>query len=130
MAKTPTALTLLASQSVAANGSVNSAVIDLRAQDGGQIRLAITNGTTGPGAQCVGRVFVARNQGSAPAAAAEGVGNDDWKQVDEFGGGLVASAKTRRTYTFGPEVSFVYVSFSDHTSQPVTVEATGDAYAY
>lgn len=130
MAKAITALTLLASQSLSAGSSVNSAVIDLTGADGGQIRLAITNGGTGPTAQCIGRVFVARKQGSVPTAAAEGTGNDDWKQVDEFGGGTTASDKTRRTYTFGPEVAYIYVSFGDNTAQAVTVEATGDAYNF
>lgn len=130
MAKTQTALAPLASQSVAAGGTVRSAVVDVRGQDGGQLRIAITNGGTGPTTQCVARVLAARTQGSAPAAAAEGTGDDDWKQVDEIGGGLVANAKTRRPYTFGPEAAFLCVEFTGHTGQAITAEVTGDAYVY
>lgn len=130
MAKTLTALAPLASQSLAAGGTVRSAVIDVRGQDGGQLRVAITNGATGPTTQCVARVLAARTQGSAPAAAAEGTGNDDWKQVDEIGGGLVANDKTRRPFTFGQEYAFLCVEFTGNTGQGVTVEVTGDTFVY
>ena len=75
--------------------------------------------------------------GNNPSAdiASESTGNiaagdDAWKQVYVQGGGTTASASTRGTYTFGPEVAYVEVEFTGNTGQAVTVECTGDSYAY
>ena len=64
------------------------------------------------------------------AAAAEGTGDTDWKQVYAIGSGLTANAKTRGAYRFGPEVQFAYVEFTGNTGQSVTVEAGSTVYAY
>ena len=129
MAKTVTGAVLVSSQSNAA-GATTRGRLDVSAADGGMIRWRMTNGASGPTAQCVARVLVARKQASMPAAAAEGTGDDDWKQVLEQGGGTTASASTRGSYRFGPDVAYVEIEFTGNTGQPVTVECTGDSYAY
>lgn len=129
MAKTITGAVLVSSASNGA-GSTTRGRLDVSAADGGEIRWRITNGGTGPTVQCEARILVARKQASMPAAAAEGTGDDAWKQVYVQGGGTTASASTRGTYTFGPEVAYVEVEFTGNTGQAVTVECTGDSYAY
>lgn len=47
-----------------------------------------------------------------------------------MGGGTTASASTRSAYVFGPEVAYVQIEFTGNTGQAVTVECTGDTYAY
>ena len=129
MAKTITGQVLVSSASNGA-GSTTRGRLDVSAADGGEIRWRITNGGTGPTVQCEARILVARKQASMPAAAAEGTGDDAWKQVYVGGGGTTASASTRGTYTFGPEVAYVEIEFTGNTGQAVTVECTGDSYAY
>ncbi|MCL4695443.1 MAG: hypothetical protein KJ023_00050 [Burkholderiaceae bacterium] len=129
MAKTITAAVLVTSASNSA-GSTTRGRLDCSAADGGQIRWRITNGGTGPTVQCEARIMVARKQASMPAAAAEGTGDDAWKQVFVMGGGTTASASTRGSYTFGPEVAYVQIEFTGNTGQAVTVECTGDSYSY
>ena len=129
MAKTLTGAVLVSSTTNAA-GSTTRGRLDVSAADGGEIRWRMTNGGTGPTTQCEARIMVARKQGSMPSAAAEGTGDDDWKQVYVQGGGVTASAKTRGVYTFGPETAYVQVEFTGNTGQAVTVECTGDSYAY
>ena len=129
MAKTITAAVLVTSASNSA-GSTTRGRLDCSAADGGQIRWRITNGGTGPTVQCEARIMIARKQASMPAAAAEGTGDDAWKQVFVMGGGTTASASTRGSYTFGPEVAYVQIEFTGNTGQSVTVECTGDTYAY
>ena len=129
MAKTITAAVLVTSASNSA-GSTTRGRLDCSAADGGQIRWRITNGGTGPTVQCEARIMIARKQASMPAAAAEGTGDDAWKQVFVMGGGTTASASTRGSYTFGPEVAYVQIEFTGNTGQSVTVECTGDSYAY
>jgi hypothetical protein len=103
--------------------------VDLSAADGGIVTLRMTNGGTGPTAQCVARVLVAHSS-SHPAAASEGTGDGDWKQVLEIGGGTTASASTRGVYRFGPEVQHLEVEFTGNTGQSVTVEAHVTHFAY
>lgn len=129
MAKTITAAELVASASNAA-GATTRGRLDVSAADGGEIRWRITNGGTGPTVQCEARVLVARKQGSMPAAAAEGAGSDDWKLVYVQGGGTTANASSRGRFTFGPEIAYVQIEFTGNTGQSVTVECTGDSYAY
>lgn len=129
MAKTITGAVLVSSASNGA-GSTTRGRLDVSAADGGEIRWRITNGGTGPTVQCEARIMLARKQASMPAAAAEGTGDDAWKQVYVQGGGTTASASTRGTYTFGPEVAYVEVEFTGNTGQAVTVECTGDSYSY
>ncbi len=129
MAKTLTAAALVSSASNAA-GSTTRGRLDCSAADGGMIRWRITNGGTGPTAQCEARVLMARKGSAMPSAASEGTGDDAWKIVYVQGGGTVASASTRGSYTFGPEVAYLEIEFTGNTGQAVTVECTGDTYAY
>lgn len=127
MAKTITAAVLVASAANTA-GSTTRGMLDVSAADGGMIRWRMTNGGTGPTVQCTAKILVARKQGSAPSAAAEGTGNDDWKQVYEQGGSTTANASTRGSYRFGPEIAYIEIEFTGNTGQSVTVECTGDSY--
>lgn len=129
MAKTITGQVLVSSASNGA-GSTTRGRLDVSAADGGEIRWRITNGATGPATQCEARIMVARKQASMPSAAAEGTGDDAWKQVYVMGGGTTASASARGVYRFGPEVAYVQIEFVGNTGQAVTVECTGDSYAY
>lgn len=129
MALTKTAQVLVSSTTNAAGGTTRGRV-DVSAADGGEIRWRITNGGTGPTAQCEARVLVARKQASMPAAGAEGTGDDAWKQVYVQAGGTTAGATTRGRYRFGPEVAYIEIEFTGNTGQAVTVECTGDSYAY
>lgn len=129
MAKTITGQVLVSSASNTA-GSTTRGRLDVSDADGGQIRWRITNGGTGPTVQCEARIMVARKQASMPSAEAEGTGDDAWKQVYVQGGGTTASASTRGVFNFGPEVAYVQIEFTGNTGQSVTVECTGDSYAY
>lgn len=129
MAKTITGQALVASAANAA-GATTRGRLDVSAADGGEIRWRMTNGGTGPTVQCEARIMVARKQSSMPAAGAEGTGDDAWKQVYVQGGGSVANASTRGVYRFGPEIAYVQIEFTGNTAQSVTVECTGDSYAY
>lgn len=127
MAKTITGAALVSSAANTA-GSTTRGRLDVSSADGGMIRWRMTNGGTGPTVQCEARVLLARKQTSMPAAAAEGTGDDDWKQVYVQGGGTTANASTRGSYRFGPEVAYVEIEFTGNTGQSVTVECTGDSY--
>lgn len=129
MAKTQSCTVLVTSQ-VKAAASVVRGTWDLSAKDGGMLTVSIRNGSTAPTAQAVGRILVAHKQASIPAAASEGDGDGDWKQVYELGGGTIAGVQTRTNYTFGPEVAFICVEFPTHTGNNVTVEAIGTDYSY
>lgn len=127
MAKTLTAAVLVSSAANTA-GSTTRGRLDASAADGGMIRWRITNGGTGPTLACEARILIARKQASMPAAAAEGTGDDDWKQISAQSGGTTASASTRSSFRFGPEVAYVEIEFTGNTGQSVTVECTGDTY--
>ena len=129
MAKTITGAVLVSSAANTA-GSTTRGRLDCSAADGGMIRWRMTNGGTGPTVQCEARILIARKGSSMPAAAAEGTGDDDWKQVYVQGGGTTASISTRGSYSFGPEVAYIEIEFTGNTGQSVTVECTGDTYAY
>jgi len=129
MAKTQAATAIVTSASNSASGTTRGR-LDCTAVDGGIVTFRITNGGTGPGVQAVARVLVAHKGGSMPAAAAEGTADTDWKQVAEIGGGTTASASTRGSYRFGPEVAYIEVEFTGNTSQAVTVEAHATTYTY
>lgn len=130
MAKTQTRTALLSSQSLAAGGTVRSAVLDNTATDGGIITYRITNGATGPTLQCVARILIAHKQASVPTAAAQGTADTDWKVVREIGGGISNSVSTAMVFQFGPEIAYVYVEFTGNTAQAVTVEAHSTSYTY
>jgi hypothetical protein len=129
MAKTLTRTALISSASNAA-GATRRGRLDCTAVDGGILTFALTNGATGPTAQCEARVLVAHKDSAMPAAGAEGTGDGDWKIVYVLGGGTVANAKTRGSYTFGPEVAYIEVEATGNTGQAVTVEAVATTYAY
>ena len=129
MAKTQAATAIISSASQAAGGTTRGR-IDCTGVDGGIVTLRITNGGTGPTAQCEGRVLVAHKQSSMPAAAAEGTADGDWKQVYAIGGGTTANASARGVFRFGPEVAYVEVEFTGNTGQAVTVEAHATTYTY
>ena len=116
---TNTKRTIVASASNAA-GATTRGTQDLRGKLGGFLTMKITNGGTGPTLQCEGRVLVAHNDGSTPAAASAGA---DWKTVWRFGGGTTANAITEQSYEFGPGIAHIEVEFTGNTGQAVTVEA-------
>lgn len=129
MAKTITGAVLVSSTSNAAGGTTRGR-LDCSAADGGMIRWTLTNGGTGPTAQCEVRILVARKQASMPAAGSAGSGDDDWQTVFVQGGGTAANAVTTGSYAFGPEVAYIEIEFTGNTGQAVTVRCTGDTYTY
>ena len=129
MAKTMTGAVLVSSAANTA-GSTTRGRLDCSAANGGMIRWRMTNGATGPTAQCEARVLIARKQTSMPAAASEGTGDDDWKIVYRQGGGTSNNGVTRGSFRFGPEVAYVEIEFTGNTGQSVTVECTGDTFVY
>jgi len=129
MAKTQTGAVVVSSAANTA-GSTTRGRLDCSAVDGGILTARITNGGTGPTAACAGRILIAHKQTSMPALAAEGTGDNDWKQVAEFNGGTLASASSRFSYRFGPEVAYLEVEFVGNTGQSVTVEAHATTFTY
>lgn len=127
MARTLTGAVLVSSAANTA-GSTTRGRLDLSSSDGGEIRWKMTNGATGPTAQCEARVLIARKQTSMPAAASEGTGDNDWKIVYVQGGGTSNNGVTRGRMVFGPSVAYVEIEFTGNTGQSVTVECTGDSY--
>lgn len=128
MAKTSTK-TVIVSSAANTAGSTTRARLDCSAADGGMVTFRLTNGGTGPTLQCEARILVSHAT-TLPTAAAEGTGDDDWKQVYAIGGGVTANASTRGRFVFGPEVRFLEVEFTGNTGQSVTVEAIATTYAY
>lgn len=114
-----TARTVVASASNAA-GAITRGTIDLRTAQGGFLTMRITNGATGPSAQCNCNILISHNDGETPAAAARGV---DWKYLWNFGGGTSANAITEQYLDVSPGIMHLEVEFSANTVQAVTVEA-------
>jgi hypothetical protein len=129
MAKTQTRTALVSSVSNA-SGATTRGRLDCSLVDGGLLTFRITNGGTGPTTQCAARVLVAHAGTSMPAAAAEGTGDLDWKQVYEIAAGTAANGIARGVYRFGPEVAYLEVEFVGNTGQAVTVEAHATTFAY
>ena len=123
MALTKTGTTIVASASNAA-GATTRGTIDLSSVYGGIVTLKITNGGTGPGVQCEGRVLISHAD-TLPTAASAGA---DWKTIWRFGGGTTNSAVTEQSFQFGPEVRHLEVEFTGNTGQAVTVEAVASTY--
>lgn len=115
--------TIVASASNAA-GATTRGTIDLSATYGGIVTMKITNGGTGPTAQCEGRVLISHAD-TLPTAAGAGA---DWKTIWRFGGGTTNSAVTEQSFQFGPEVRHLEVEFTGNTGQAVTVEAIATTY--
>ena len=123
MALTKNDTTIVASASNAA-GATTRGTIDLSAVYGGIVTMKITNGATGPTAQCEGRVLISHAD-TLPTAASAGA---DWKTIWRFGGGTTNSAVTEQSFQFGPEVRHLEVEFTGNTGQAVTVEAIVTTY--
>lgn len=123
MALTKNDTTIIASASNAA-GATTRGTIDLSAVYGGIVTMKITNGATGPTAQCEGRVLISHAD-TLPAVASAGA---DWKTIWRFGGGVTANAITEQSFQFGPEVRHLEVEFTGNTAQAVTVEAFVTTY--
>lgn len=117
LVKTPR--TIVASASNAAGGTTRG-TLDLRTAQGGLLTMKISNGATGPTAQCVANVLAAHNSGATPTAASAGT---DWKTLWSFGGGTVNNAITEQSIDVGPGVMHLEVEFTGNTGQAVTVEA-------
>ena len=117
---TNTARTLVAANTSNAAAGTTRGTVDLRGKLGGILTMKIINGGTGPTLQCEGRVLIAHNEGSTPAAASAG---SDWKTIWRFGGGTTLNAITEQSYEFGPGIMHLEVEFTGNTIQPVTVEA-------
>lgn len=126
MARAKYQQSIIASVSNAAGATVRGA-IDTRSRDAGVVTMKITNGATGPTAQCEGRVLISHNTGATPATAAAGA---EWKTVFRFGGGTTNSAVTEMSWEFGPGVQHVEVEFTGNTAQAVTVEAIASTVDY
>ena len=127
MPKTITGAVLVSSASNAA-GATTRGRLDVSGADGGHIRWRMTNGATGPSAECVARVMVARKQTSMPAAGAEGTGDDAWKVVYQQGNGTANNGTTFGSFRFGREYAYIQIEFTGNTGQAVTVECTGDTH--
>lgn len=123
MALAKTKSTIVASASNAA-GATTRGTLDVSSKYGGIVTMKITNGGTGPTAQCEGRVLVS-HEDTLPAADSAGA---NWKTVWRFGGGTTNSAITEQSFTFGPEVRHIEVEFTGNTGQAVTVEAVATTY--
>lgn len=123
MALTKNDTTIIASASNAA-GATTRGTIDLSAVYGGIVTMKITNGATGPTAQCEGRVLISHAD-TLPTAASAGA---DWKTIWRFGGGTTNNAITEQSFQFGPEVRHLEIEFTGNTGQAVTVEAVATTY--
>ena len=119
------AKTVIVASASNAAGATTRGTADVRTKYGGIVTLKITNGATGPTAQCEGRVLISHAEGATPTAASAGA---DWKTIWRFGGGTANSAVTEQSFTFGPEVGHVEIEFTGNTVQAVTVEAEMTSY--
>ncbi len=117
---TKTPRTLVAAGTSNAAGGTTRGTLDIRTTHGGLLTIKITNGGTGPTAQCEGRVLASHNAGATPTAASAG---SDWKTLFVFGGTTTNSKITERFYDVPPGVMHLEVEFAGNTGQAVTVEA-------
>ena len=119
---TKSAITLIAAGTAAVQGTPQRATVDVRTALGGRITIRMTNGATGPNAQCVCTIMQAHTDGSTPASAAAGA---VWKPTGySVGNGLLANTDAfLPVYEFGPGIQHLQVEFAGNTAQNVTVEA-------
>lgn len=119
---TKAARTLIAAGTSAVPGTPQRFAIDLRTSLGGRITFRMTNGATGPTAQCVCRVMQAHTDGATPATGALGA---TWKDTGyNVGNGTLANTDTHLPpFDFGPGFGHLQVEFAGNTAQNVTVEA-------
>lgn len=117
-----TARTLIAaSTSNAAGSTTEGTPLDLRTASGGILTGKIVNGATGPTVQATMQVLVAHNDGTTPAAGAEGA---NWKLIAEISPGTVANAIARIPgMIIDAGVQHLHVRVTGNTGQAVTCEA-------
>jgi hypothetical protein len=87
---------------------------------GALLTAKITNGGTGPTAQCVATVYIAHTTGSTPATGGEGA---DWKTLAVLGGGGTAANAITPMSIVLPPCCHVQIEFAGNTAQNVTGEA-------
>lgn len=120
MALTKTARNVVASITNAAGATTRGTINLSAAQGPSRLTIKITNGATGPTAQCTARVLIAHNV-TLPAAGAAGV---DWKtHFPPVGPGVANAAVGEWSYPIGREIMCLEVEFTGNTGQSVTVEA-------
>lgn len=119
-----TPATVIAAGTSNSVGSATREARDMRTKHGGLVTMKITNGATGPTAQCIGRIMVAHDSGATPATGAAGA---VWKTIFEFGGGTANNAVTEQHVVLPPCCHF-QVEYSGNTVQAVTVEASVTDY--
>ncbi|MCP5197300.1 MAG: hypothetical protein H6974_11015 [Gammaproteobacteria bacterium] len=118
---TKTARTLVAASTSNSAGSTTRGTVDLRtALPGSFLTYKITNGATGPTAQCEARILVAHNASTTPTAASAG---SDWKTVSRRGNGTANNTVGEWVYEVPAGVMHLEVEFTGNTGQAVTVEA-------
>lgn len=115
---TKTARSVVAS-TVNTSGSTTRGRVELLTAFGGILTFKMTNGATGPSAQCVANVLIAHNA-TQPAAASAGT---DWKTIYSVGNGTTASTVGEYSLPISPGVMQLEVEFTGNTAQSVTVEA-------
>lgn len=101
------------------SGSTTRGRVDLTTAFGGILTFKMTNGATGPSAQCVANVLVAHNA-SQPAAGSAGA---DWKTIYSVGNGTTANTVGEYSLSIPSAVMQLEVEFTGNTAQSVTVEA-------
>ena len=115
---TKAARTIVAS---AANtsGSTTRGRVDLQTAQGGFLTFKMTNGATGPSAQCVANILVSHNA-TMPAAASAGA---DWKTIYSVGNGVTANVIGEWAIPVDQGIMSLEVEFTGNATQSVTVEA-------
>jgi hypothetical protein len=119
MALTKTARTLVASAANTASSTTRGRLDMNAVQGGGFLTIKMTNGGTGPTAQCLCNILIAHNA-VLPTAASAGT---DWKTIATVGGGTTASFITEVGFPIDPAIMCLEVEFTGNTGQSVTVEA-------
>jgi len=115
-----TARTVIATTTRAAGGAATRGAIDQRtALGGGILTMRITNNGV-LGAQCVGVVSIAHDDGSLPAVGTVG---SVWKEVWRFGGETASGKVTPSTYILPAGVQHLQVEFEGNTTNGCDVEA-------
>lgn len=119
MALIKTARTLVSATPNGAGGTTRGRLNMNLAQGGGFLTIKMTNGATGPAAQCVCNILIAHNPTLPPGASA----GADWKTIASYGGGTASNAATEVGLPIDPSIMCLEVEFTGNTVQPVTVEA-------
>ena len=119
MALIKTARTLVSTAPNGAGATTRGRLNMNLAQGGGLLTIKMTNGTTGPTAQCICNILIAHNPTLPPAASA----GADWKTIASYGGGIASNAATEVGLPIDPSIMCLEVEFTGNTVQPVTVEA-------